>query len=66
MRGGLVLAVCFAGCSRDIQLCDARAMHEAGLEGVRVCQALGYDWVDCPDRPRVLAELEAELARCSR
>lgn len=58
-------ATWLSSCARDVQLCDAGKLQTKALEGVAACQAKGFEWVDCPDRPRVLAELEKELGKCS-
>ena len=62
----VVAAVGLSSCARDVQLCDAGALQAKALEGVAACQAKGFEWLDCPDRPRILEELEKELGQCSR
>lgn len=59
-------AVWLSSCTRDVQLCDASSVQAKTLEGLAVCQAKGYEWAACPDRPRLLRELERELSQCSR
>ena len=59
-------ALWLSSCARDVQLCDAGALQAKALEGVAACQAKGFEWERCPDRPRILEELEKELGQCSR
>lgn len=59
------LSVWLSSCARDVQLCDAEKLRRKTLEGLAVCQAKGYEWLTCPDRPRILEELRKELGQCS-
>jgi len=61
-----MVALALSSCARDVQLCDADALQAKALEGVAACQARGYGWERCPDRPRILEELKKELGQCSR
>jgi len=57
---------CLSGCARDVQLCDATALSARALEGIQACQARGLEWEQCPERPRILVQLEKDLEQCSR
>lgn len=61
----LGLAVLPASCSRDVELCDSATLANKSKAAIAQCQAKGYAWVDCPERPRILKELKEELAQCS-
>ncbi len=59
------LALSLLSCSKSVQLCDAGKLQAKMLQGVQACQARGFEWVECPSRPRILKELNEELTQCS-
>lgn len=61
----VIVAACASGCSRDVALCDGEALARKARVAVEQCQARGYDWLECPERERILSELAKELGQCS-
>lgn len=65
LAAAIWLATWLSSCARDVQLCDAGKLQAKVAEGIQACQAKGFEWTSCPDRPRILEELEKELGQCS-
>ena len=66
MKALMLVPLLLLACARDVQTCDANTMAAKAREAVTVCQAKGYAWLSCKDRPRILKELSDELSRCGK
>jgi hypothetical protein len=57
-----LLSACGGGLQR--QACYAAADSASWAEAERVCKLDTQPWDDCPERARILKELEASYGRC--
>jgi hypothetical protein len=72
-RTMLLIVLLCGGCGTQVrtpeqeaarQVCLAKAEHSADQRVDRECIARGYSWDECPEKPTIMADLQAEQEKC--